>query len=459
MILLLLLLLLGVTVCKIAHYKYKLVLIEIEGSLKLYDLLQMYEAHPAYQKVIAEDVMKNRALNISEFSENYDVRQALIFLGGFTPEIIIKQSDIQYKEDEYSYMEEIVRLIGQRCSKGNLKKVTIVLDSHEKNANAFRMEIPDVMLSIESLTIEGGANTKKVKCDDFLEALAGHKLSSLTLKWLKHPESHLKILNSEESALRELSIENCTMNHAEFWPEFFEKGIPTLESFTWTNPKRYCTPIKTVDIAKAFPGLKRLRLDVSRKCSLTIGKLPPNLESVELCGLAVFDHDTLDILAALKDSASSIEELSIESARNINPSHKVKSSWREFLRQLTNVRTINFDRSPLDGTDWSNYVHMIELMPSVSTVTLKGNAKISKTHVKTLVQMPCITSIKFQVRVNFSQSLYDLLVTHRTEWHHDSPPLVIHFDSIRYWYPNFGWALVRSINDYKTKAHRIRIQY
>lgn len=47
------------------------------GPLKLYDLLQMFEVHSAYQKAIAEIVMKDRPLNIPEISKHYQTRDAL----------------------------------------------------------------------------------------------------------------------------------------------------------------------------------------------------------------------------------------------------------------------------------------------------------------------------------------------------------------------------------------------
>lgn len=85
--------------------------------------------------------MKDRPLDISEISNNYQTRDAFRHLGGFTSEVIIRQSDIQYKKEELSRTEEIVRLIGKRCSNGFLKKVTIMFDSKDKNANAFRTEM------------------------------------------------------------------------------------------------------------------------------------------------------------------------------------------------------------------------------------------------------------------------------------------------------------------------------
>lgn len=277
---------------------------------------------------------------------------------------------------------------------------------------------------------------------------------------MEDPEHCLTLLNWKESELRELSIENCSLICATFWSAFFENGIPTLESLTWMNGNPFKSlSIGQLDFATAFPALKRLRLSVGGRYCLKIGKLPPNLKYLELSGLPVFDRETADTLAALTDSASSIEELSIDAARCTNPSNEVKSLWGQLMRRFTNLRAITIERGHYDSTDWGSYVYLIEQIPNVSAVKLIGNSSLSQSHIKSIVKKPNISSIEFQVAVIFNTRLYDSMVSHREEWHHDSPPLVIRIDCARINSNQYYGNIVPRITDYSTKSKRIRLQY
>lgn len=406
------------------------------GPLKLYDLLQMYEVHQAYQKVIAEDVMKNRPLNISEIKENYLIRNALRYLGGFTPEVIIKQSDIQYKKEELSRTEEIVRLIGKRCSKEHLKKVTIVFDSTDKNANDFRTEMPESMLAIESLTIQGANKRREVKCDEFLQAYKERKSFSITLKNMDSPEKLLKNLNIDE--LRELSIENCRLRCAEFWPEFFRKGIPSLESLTWIDAFACGTlSIDSVDIAKAFPSLKRLHLDMHH---LKVTKLP-NLKRLDLQNLDVFNAESLGFVTVLKDSISSIEEFSIiKPTRWSREDDKVKSLWSTVMRLAVNLRSVKMDCGPMVRL----FIYLIEQIPHLTSIHLIGSS-ISQDHIKSFVKRADIRSITIEPAIYFSDHTLNLLEKYRREWHNDSPPINIYLRAkdLRYFRCHTGTGYIR----------------
>lgn len=424
----------------------------------------MYEAHERYRKVIAEDVMKNRPLNISRISQNYDVHHAFKYLGAHTPEVIIKQSDIQYKRDKYSNIEEIVRLIGKRCSNGNLKKVTITFDAKETGANTFRTEMPNVLLNIESLTIVGpmgSSNRRKkaVHCDEFLVALKGHKWSSLTLKNMKDPETLLKFVNVAE--LRKLSIEKCQVSSTEFWPDFFKNGVPALESLSWIDTfKSGVCRIDPVDFAKAFPGLKRLRLG-GKYGSLNVSTLP-KLTSLELREVVIFSGDLLPIVTALQNSNNSIEELSFIRSNSWS-SGEIRSSWSKLMQMCTNLHTIKFDHHKYYSCDWANCIHFIEQIPNVANVELVAKPMVTQGQVVSLVKKSKMRSIKirspdhcysyFRAPFQLTYTFYNKLVNYRKTWLSDLPPIAMYMDIDA----THMEVLKRNIGDYNTKSNHIRL--
>lgn len=403
----------------ISRFSHTEIVISIKlGSLKLYDLLQMYEVHEAYQKSIAEDVMKQRALNISEISANYDVRDAFKYLGAFTPEVIIKQSDIQYKDDQYSCTEEIIRLIDKRCSKGHLKKVTIVFDSHETNANDFRTEMPESVLAIESLTIDGITMQKDVKCDAFLQAFKAKKWLSITLKNMDSPENCLKVLNYD--GVHELSIVNCNLRCGQFWTEFFQKRIGSLESLTWDNVlARGSLTIGPVDMTEVFPALKRLHLDA--RC-LEFSKFV-NLQRLDLHKLDMFGGGTFRVTNPLLNSVTSIEELSIIKPQRSQSFDAIKSIWLRMMKLMVNLRKVKIDYVNMSGGD---FVQLVEQIPRVSEIHLIGTAVLPQKHIQSLVKMANLRSLKLQVPIKSSEKMFRSLATYRKEWHNNSLPIDIY---------------------------------
>lgn len=394
--------------------------------MKLFDLLQMYEVHGAkkksmVQRVIAEDIMKNRPLDISEISANYQTRDALRHLGEYTPEVIIKQSDIKYKKDELSRTEEIVRLVGKRCANGHLKKFTIVFDSKDKDANAFRTEMPESLLAIEALTIGGKRWNQNLNCDEFLGAFKDRKLQSIALKNMGNPEHLLKNLNMD--ALRELSLDNFSCCK-DFWTEFFQKGIPTLESLAWddTNPNRIRYGratndqiIENVDIAKAFPALQHLQLNASRLKITTL----PNVKRLALHSMEIFELKSLDFVKLLTDSVGSLEELSIVKPQwgCTADSDDVQLLWAKVMRLAANLRKVEFECSPLGARD---FISMIEQAPHLTHIHLIASYGISQNDIKQFVKRADLRCLKLQAPVYFSNPTFASLVKYRKSWH-DSP--------------------------------------
>lgn len=415
------------------------------GRLPLYDLLQMYEVHEAYQKAIAQNVMKNYVLNISSISKNYDVRDAFRALGRFATAVNIRQSDIQYKKDEYSCLEEILRIIGKRCSREHLKKITITFDLADEAASAFRTTIPESMLAMESLTIVGANISKQLIIGGFLQAFKECKLLSISLKNMRTPENSLEHLTTR--TLRELYIVNCHLTSQEVWREFFEKGIPSLESLTWIGTQTRHLSISKVDIAKAFPALKRLNLDVS---CLNIVKLP-KITHLKMNPDSLFTTEILKFMQLLTE-IDSLEELSISKQVNYvySSSCEMTSAVSKVMRQLTKLRSFEIETA---GLEWDVVFHLIEQIPQVSTISLIGTGSILQTHIKAFAKMANIRCVKLKSKSlsSFNDVVYDWMVSHRIQWHNDSPPIDIYIDAKVFQY------LTQCIYNYANKSKHIQL--
>lgn len=209
----------------------------------MYDLLQMYDAGDDFKQIIEEDIMPTRVLDMSTISKHYSVRHAFKKLGKFAADVVIRESDIQWKDEKLTHIEEIIRLIGKRCSPNHLKNVTILFDIYERpphvaHSHKFRTEIPDCLKSLTSLTLlqDGWTNRHRTKSfDKCLETLliGCKELKTLKLQRITTNGKCLSALNSIE--LSELTIENCFFTESTFWTAFIQMGIPSLKSFAWEN--------------------------------------------------------------------------------------------------------------------------------------------------------------------------------------------------------------------------------
>lgn len=413
-----------------------------------YDLLQMYDADETnrYRNIIAEKVMPNRELNLSEISKRYSVRHAFKKLGRFAPFVEIKQSDIQWKDDQFTVIEEILRLIGKRCSSEHLKKVTIIFDEpRRKSPINFCPYIPDSMRSIETLTI---IQVGTRKCENFLRSLQFMQMQSLTLKYIDTRGQFLNVL--DVSKLSELSIDRCCFRDALCLDAFFRKGIPTLKTLKWNTFVYGLTNMGRYNLANMFPALERLVMDD-----------PFDLMALELPTLKFVDlrvrfssPQTMWTMFWLSKQKKSLEELSIRFTfdhmyRHREPEGGYMYLWLATMKVLINLRSIKIQ---CDGLKWNDVIRIVQACPQISEVHLIGKQPLLQAHIRLLALMPQMRCLKFDAPMKtFNVRFYNALLNHRKRQCRDSPTLNVHLASA-----TLG-DLKRTIIGYDAKAHNIGV--
>ncbi|XP_055301519.1 uncharacterized protein LOC129568033 [Sitodiplosis mosellana] len=448
-------------------------LVKIFDQLNLYDLLQMADEDPRIEQVIAEKIMPSRVLNIGEISKHYSVRHAFKHFGRFVPEVVVKQSDIQWKDDKFSEIEEIVRLIGKRCADGNLKRLSITFDIKDKKSCEFRTEIPECFKTLKSLTIIqlSYGTRRSANFEHCLESLlAGCTgLKSLTLSRYRSSGQFLKALN--DMKLQELRIEKCFFTESKFWLEFIQKGIPSLKSFSWDDWG--IAELKMREevfghISTAFQFLEELSFDsgsVSMKMFITFVTLPVNLLKILRIKCSWYDDDVLVALSQMPN----LQELHIEfafarclgrlfhwsrwfsSRSDWNSfSENRNTAWKNVMQRLTKLQIIKI-QSIQYHFGWDSFIDLVTNLPDVQQVGFKGTRTFLRKNIEDIVSCsPQIHTLHLDVPIkSFSPKLYNTLVRDRSRWYRKSPALSIHMDAQKV------SNLKQTVGDYATKANCI----
>lgn len=388
--------------------------------------------------------MFNRPLNISEISKIGSVRDAFMMLGPMTSEVIVKQSDIQHKNDRRNSIEEIVRLIGKGCSRDYLKKLTIVFDLNGDDENEFRTAIPDAMLAIESMTIEGVSRSKLINCKAFLQAFSKFDLQSITLKNMEFPQICLQQLNF--NGLCELTMIDCGGfgTCTSYWENFFAKSIPSLKSFTCINCN--LTSPNAFDFAKAFPALKQFHFG---PFFIEISKLP-KLQHLCIESPFIFGDKALKLMKSVAEIGS-VEELEIDRRYNfhVEANKAAKSAMPKVMERLKKLCSLKIHNG---ARDWTNVVILVKKIPQLATIHLIGEKPIPRHAIRAFIEMEEVRTIKLDVPLpNFNAELYDSLVQYHTEWHYDSPSIDIYMSQA------LLDGLKPQIANYSTKSNRIQL--
>lgn len=129
------------------------IIVKICEHLGLYEILQIGENDINYQHIIGQRIISKRVFDIQAISKHYDVRHAFKQFGGYATDLVISESSIQYKDNQYTFMQEIFRLINKRCTTGRLRSVFIDLDKRDAPILSNDDIIPDAFENIESLTV------------------------------------------------------------------------------------------------------------------------------------------------------------------------------------------------------------------------------------------------------------------------------------------------------------------
>ncbi|XP_055305994.1 uncharacterized protein LOC129570414 [Sitodiplosis mosellana] len=443
-------------------------LVKIFDQLNLYDLLQMADEDPRIEQVIAEKIMPSRVLNIGEISKHYSVRHAFKHFGRFAPEVVMSLSDIQWKDDKLSEIEEIFRLIGKRCSDGNLKKLSITFDIKDKKSCEFRTDISECFKTLESLTIMH-CKRQSAEFDHCLKSLlAGCTgMKSLTLNQIKSNGKFLSAL--EAIKIQELTIESCRLTESKFWLEMVQKGIPSLKSFNWNN-----FVIAGLDmleeafahISTAFRNLEELCFDtafVSMEKFITFAKLQHNPLKVLRLKCSWYDYDVPVALSQMPY----LQELHIDihdrwahwsfrsrhyyQRRFSRNGEEKNAAWKNAMQCFTKLEIIKI-QSTQYCFDWGTYIDFVANLPDVREVGFKGTRAFRQKHIEDIVSMsPQIHTLKLDVPIeaSFTRKLYNTLVRDRSRWYRKSPALCIYMDAQKV------SSLKKTVADYATKANCI----
>ncbi|XP_055310580.1 uncharacterized protein LOC129573690 [Sitodiplosis mosellana] len=430
------------------------VLVKIFDHLDLYDLLQMSDEDTRIEQIIAEKIMPSRVLNISKIRNHYSIRHAFKHFGEHVRELVVKQSDIQWKDDKLSEIEEIIRLIGKRCSDGKLKKLSISFDMNDIKSSEFRTQVPECFKAIESLTIIH-ASRRSANFDHCLETLLTSctGLKSLTLNRIGSNGKFLTALNAIK--LQQLTIDDCYLTESKFWLEFVQKGIPSLEFFGWDNLHVYGLQFREeafVHISTAFPCLGDLSFDaasVSMEKFITFAQLPGNPLNVLQLKCSWHDYRVPTALPHLWY----LQQLHIEFHDRSNPiDEEQNTAWKYAMKSLTTLKIIKMQSSQY-RFGWDTFIDLVANLPNVQLVHFQGKGQFLHKHIENIVSCsPQILGLKLDVPIKaFTPKLYNTLVRDRTRWYRKSPKLYIFMDAQKV------SSLKKSVGDYATKANCISL--
>lgn len=437
-------------------------------NLDLFGLLQVCEVNERFEWIIAQNIMISRKLNISEISKHYSVRHAFKKFGRFVPELMIKQSDIQWKNDEYSEIEEIARLVGKRCTCGNLKELTITFDLPNVSTCQFRNNVPDFFKSLESLTV--------IQCippldgiDDCLNTLLTGctGLRSLTLEKIQSNGKFLTALNSLK--LEELSIDACVFTEST-WLEFIEMGgIPSLKSLIWQKVSISGSAFRKDvfhHINIAFPNIREMSIESGQIPSVTCPTFDM-FTKLKVLRAKCSWHNT-DILKVF-ESMEHLEELylAIHDRRErpyrrryyyyrdpVYTGYEVQTSdWENAMKGLKNLRRIEV-LSVNHRLSWDDITKLLVASPNVKEVYLTGIRPLLQKNIESVVSIsPEMHTLSLKVPINsFKPKLYNALVTGRSLWYRKSPALNIFMDKQKV------IEMKRDITGYTTKSNCISLQ-
>lgn len=242
------------------------ILVKIFKYLNLYELLQISEVDVNYQRIIGEHIISHQVLIVSSVSQHYDTRKLFKQFGEYATKLIIRETDIQYKDDQHTFIEEIFRLIDKRCTVGRLQAISIFLN-RDSDQHTIRT-VPDAFSEISSVFISGTYTVNNF--DSLLKKMISKcmKLRSLELYYVRGNWNF--IIYPQLQMLQSLKIECCRIPRS-VWLHFFALGIQSLETLVIrfceffydipviSNHKTFNECIFYV-IGFSFPNLKNLAL-------------------------------------------------------------------------------------------------------------------------------------------------------------------------------------------------------
>lgn len=391
--------------------------------LSLYDVFQIGELDINYQRIIGVHIISKRTLDISEISKHYPVRDVFRHYGEFVTALSIKESDIQYKSEDYTYAEEIFRLIKKRCVPSRLKTVTICFDKDDRKREINASRFLDVFAELESLVVTRKTQSYRTGRDKPLEKLLGKLLVNCrNLRSLKLVElwDHFDFLMLPELRdLHSLWFDRCEISY-NGWLNFVKAGVRPLKSmkiehisFRITNRIDHGEFHK--QIVEAFPNLETFTYRsiydkfVNHNCE-ALGQLR-QLKEVAIVGCKY--SNLISSLAA----SNTVEKLSLSFTGIVGDSESITS--------LQNLRSVEFWLPKINHIH--NYLRFC-LLPNVTECIFSGDRHIDDLDKMLQGIIACPFNPNFTVlkvlakHAKFLSSFYDSLVSARSIYQISLPP-------------------------------------
>lgn len=402
-----------VIICKIFDY------------LNLYELSQMAEIDINYQRIIGERIISKTTLDISSISRHFDVRRAFKLFGEFAKQLKVCESDIQYKDDEYTCVEELFRLIDKRCINQQLEEITLCLDrdAHLSSIDA----IPELFDEIKTLTIEitpvkhRSSKLRRLiadNADDLLDKLLQkcQKLHSLTFSKCNTVKWKFLLIPQIKN-LQSICFQKCQLAW-EAWDTFIKAGVRPLKSLSF-NFSEFDMEAASDEsafirgIVEAFPHLEKFQ----NYCSGFINTSFDGLEQLRALKEICIDSHSSEVFEMLAN-INSLEKLSFLSlTERYMPCNGIKL--------LKNVRTVQFFADPgtLHFRTVKEFIQLPQLNEWIFTVS---GCPIHENIISTMVfTSPTLRTLNLGSETKITAKFYSFLVAGRKNRFPKSPPLHI----------------------------------
>lgn len=194
-------------------------LLEVFKYLGMFELLQLAEIDINYRRMIGEHIISKQTLDITGISPNYETRGVFKCFGEFVQALSIRESDIQYKNERYTFAEEIFRLIKKRCVADRLKAFDICFDSKDWTKKPYNglnaTQFLDVFGQVEAITISKPTPvqygySQRDKClDEFLQKVFVHCTQLRSLKLINLSCEFGFLGMAQLRRLQSLEFEQC----------------------------------------------------------------------------------------------------------------------------------------------------------------------------------------------------------------------------------------------------------
>lgn len=209
------------------------------------------------------------------------------------------------------------------------------------------------------------------------------------------------------------------MSPTAFWTDFFQNGIPSLKSLSWSIPTKHHQTIidDEVDMIGIFPSLKRLNFDARTFQPVNL----PNLTHLAIHNMAIFDCDSVNFV-------DSLEELTIIKPKpGRSTPGGITTMWSKAMRSAVNLRSIKIDSSPSDVQDFIHLIDQIPKLTSIHLITAKG---LVQSQLMSFIKRQELRRIKIEDNISVSPLGVSKMEVYRKRFHADSDPIDIYLPTL-----------------------------